>query len=206
MRLAVTTFLSLDGVMQGPGGTDEDRSGGFDRGGWLVPFADDDMGEAVTRWFSEADAFLLGRRTYEIFAAYWPLVTDPRDPVASRLNSLPKYVATKTLREASWDGTTLLTGDVVKDVRRLKDQPGRELQVHGSGELLQTLMANDLVDEHRLFVYPVVVGGGRRLFRDGAVSKALELVEHRVTAAGVEILAYVPAGSMQQGSFELPSP
>jgi dihydrofolate reductase len=206
MRLAVTTFLSLDGVMQGPGGTDEDRSGGFDRGGWLVPFADDDMGEAVTRWFSEADAFLLGRRTYEIFAAYWPLVTDPRDPVASRLNSLPKYVATKTLREASWDGTTLLTGDVVKDVRRLKDQPGRELQVHGSGELLQTLMANDLVDEHRLFVYPVVVGGGRRLFRDGAVSKALELVEHRVTAAGVAILAYVPAGSMQQGSFELPSP
>ena len=113
------------------------------------------MGEADTRWLSEADAFLLGRRTYDIFAAYWPLVTDPQDPVASRLNTFPKYVATKTRWEAGWDGTTLLTADVVKDVQRLKDQPSRELQVHGSGELLQTLMATDLVDE-----YPVWAAHG----------------------------------------------
>jgi dihydrofolate reductase len=206
MRLTVTTFVSLDGVMQGPGGPDEDRTGGFDRGGWLVPFADDDMGEAVTLWFAEADAFLLGRRTYEIFAAYWPKVIDEQDPVATSLNRLPKYVATRTLQTAEWEGTTLLTGDIVEEVRRLKERPGRELQVHGSGGLLQTLMANDLVDEHRLFVYPVVVGAGRRLFRGGDAPRALELVEHRTTAAGVAILAYVPAGPMQAGSFELPSP
>ncbi len=206
MKLTVTTFVSLDGVMQGPGGPDEDRSGGFDRGGWLVPFADADMGDAVTRWFSAADAFLLGRRTYEIFAAYWPLVTDPQDPVASRLNGLPKYVATKTLRKADWDGTTLLSGDVVEEVRRLKEQPGRELQVHGSGDLLQTLMAHDLIDEHRLFVYPVLVGAGRRLFRDGSAAKTFELTESRMTPAGVAILAYAPAGPLVAGSFELPAP
>jgi dihydrofolate reductase len=204
MRLTVTTFVSLDGVMQGPGGPDEDRSGGFDRGGWLVPFADDDMGAAVDRWFSEADAFLLGRRTYEIFAGYWPLVTDPEHPVASRLNGLPKYVATRTLRTAEWAGTTLLEGDVVEEVRRLKDQPGRELQVHGSGDLLQTLTAHDLVDEHRLFVYPVVVGAGRRLFRDGAPPRTLELTEHQMTTAGVAILTYAPAGPLQPGSFSPP--
>ena len=129
-----------------------------------------------------------------------------QDPVAASLNRLPKYVATRTLQTAAWEGTTLLTGDIVEEVRRLKDQPGRELQVHGSGVLLQTLMANDLVDEHRLFVYPVVVGAGRRLFRGGDAPRALELVEHRTTAAGVAILAYVPAGPMQSGSFELPEP
>jgi dihydrofolate reductase len=205
MRLTATTFVSLDGVMQGPGGPDEDRSGGFDRGGWVVPFVDEGMGGAVDRWFSQADAFLLGRRTYEIFAAYWPLVTDPQDPVASRLNGLPKYVATRTLRTAEWEGTTLLAGDVVEEVRRLKDQPGRELQVHGSGDLLQTLMAHDLVDEHRLFVYPVVVGAGRRLYGDGVVPRTFKLVEHETTEAGVAILGFATAGPLQTGTFE-PSP
>jgi dihydrofolate reductase len=206
MRLTVTTFLTLDGVMQAPGGPEEDPSDGFEHGGWSFPFADEDFGRLVTGWFSQAEAFLLGRKTYEIFAAFWPLVTDAEDPVASPLNHLPKYVATRTLSEAKWPGTTLLTGDVVEEVGRLKDQPGRELQVHGSGDLLQTLMANDLVDEYRLFVYPVVVGSGRRLFRDGAPPRSLRLTEQTRTSTGVAVLTYVPAGPLRTGSFELPEP
>jgi dihydrofolate reductase len=206
MRLTVTTFLTLDGVMQAPGGPEEDPSDGFEHGGWSFPFPDEDFGRLVTGWFSQADAFLLGRKTYEIFAAFWPLVTDADDPVASPLNHLPKYVATRTLSGATWERTTLLTGDVVEEVRRLKDQPGRELQVHGSGELLQTLMAHDLVDEHRLFVYPVVVGSGRRLFRDGAPPRTLRLTEQTRTSTGVAVLTYVPAGPLETGSFGLPEP
>jgi dihydrofolate reductase len=206
MRLTVTTFLTLDGVMQAPGGPEEDPSDGFEHGGWSFPYPDEDFGRLVTGWFSQADAFLLGRRTYEIFAAFWPQVTDAGDPVAAPLNHLPKYVATRTLGEATWAGTTLLTGDIVAEVARLKDQPGRELQVHGSGELLQTLMANDLVDEYRLFVYPVVVGSGRRLYRAGAPPRTLRLTEQTRTSTGVAVLTYVPDGPLRTGSFELPEP
>ena len=203
MRLTATTFLTLDGVMQAPGGPEEDPSDGFEHGGWSFPYADEDFGRLVTGWFAEADAFLLGRRTYEIFAAFWPLVADAGDPVASPLNHLPKYVATRTLHEATWAGTKLLSGDVVEEVRRLKDLPGRELQVHGSGGLLQTLMANDLVDEYRLFVYPVVVGSGRRLFRDGAPPRSLELVESTTTSTGVVVADYRRGGPLVTGSFSL---
>ena len=199
--LTVTEFLTLDGVVQAPGAPDEDRSDGFDRGGWLVPYADADMGALVAAWFAEADAFLLGRRTYEIFASYWPKVTDERDPVASKLNALPKYVASTTLRSVDWEHSTLLRGDVVSEVQRLKREPGRELQVHGSGELLQTLMAHNLVDEYRLWIYPVVVGKGRRLFRDGATPGALRLVESTTTSAGVTVNTYRPAGELRTGSF-----
>jgi dihydrofolate reductase len=206
MRLTVTTFLTLDGVMQAPGGPEEDPSDGFEHGGWSFPYPDEDFGRLVTGWFSQADAFLLGRRTYEIFAAFWPLVTDEADPVASRLNTLPKYVASRTLRSVGWQGAIVLQGDVAAEVARLKERPGRELQIHGSGDLLQTLMAHDLVDEYRLFMYPVLVGAGRRLFRDGAPPRTLRLTEQTRTSTGVAVLTYVPAGPLRTGSFELPKP
>lgn len=187
MRLTATTFLTLDGVMQAPGGPEEDPTDGFELGGWSFPYPDDDFGRLVSGWFAEADAFLLGRRTYEIFAAFWPRVTEEADPVASRLNTLPKYVASRTLTSVSWQGAELLRGDVAEEVARLKERPGRELQVHGSGGLLQTLMAHDLVDEYRLFVHPVVLGSGRRLFGEGTVPRSLELVDATTTSTGVVV-------------------
>jgi dihydrofolate reductase len=202
MQLTLTTFVTLDGVMQAPGGPEEDPSGGFDHGGWLVPYADSDMGQAVAGWFAEADEFLLGRRTYEIFAAYWPRVTDPDDPIASRLNNLPKHVASRTLDQVSWQGATLIKGDLVEYVAELKRKPGRELQVHGSGALAGTLMQHDLIDEYRLLTYPVVLGKGRRLFAEGAKPVAMRLVDSRTTDAGVAINVYQPVGEPKHGSFE----
>jgi dihydrofolate reductase len=203
MRLTLHMFVTLDGVLQSPGAPDEDPSEGFEYGGWLVPYADDDMAQAMAGFFDEADAFLLGRRTYELFAAFWPQVTAPDDPIASRLNSLPKYVASRTLEEVSWEGSTLLKGDVAKEVAELKGKPGRELQVHGSGGLAQTLMQHDLIDEYRLLTYPVVLGKGKRLFADGAKPAALNLVDHKTTSTGVSIDVYTPAGEPTYGSFEL---
>jgi dihydrofolate reductase len=201
-RIVVTTFLTLDGVMQAPGGPDEDRSGGFDHGGWLVPFADEDMGKLVVEWIGRADGFLLGRKTYEIFAAWWPRATDPSDPVARALNTLPKYVASRTLDKVEWNNSTLLRGDVVEEIKKLQSRPGREIQVHGSGGLAQTLIQNDLVDEYRLWNFPVVLGRGKRLFDEGTVPTTLELVDSRKTGAGVTIHAYRRAGEMQYGTVE----
>jgi dihydrofolate reductase len=201
MRLTATTFVTLDGVMQAPGGPEEDPSGGFEHGGWMVPFGDDDFGKHVVAWFEQADAFLLGRRTYQIFASYWPKMTDPEDPIASRLNTLPKHVASRTLQTVDWAGAMLLDGDVVDAVRRLKEQPGRELQVHGSGGLLQTLMEADLVDEHRLFVCPVITGSGMRLFREGGPPRAFKQVMSATTGTGVVVVAYTRDGPLVTGSF-----
>lgn len=203
MQLTVTTFLSVDGVYQGPGGPDEDRSGGFDRGGWLVPHFDEATGEFMNSVFENVDAFLLGRRTYEIFAASWPKATDPNDPVATKLNTLPKYVASTTLKDPEWTNTTVLGGDLVEAVRELKQRDGGELQVHGSGRLVQFLLDNELIDRLNLLVFPVIVGAGRRLFQDSPVATGLALDETRTTPSGVTISVYRPTGRPEFGEAEI---
>jgi len=203
MRLTLHTFLTLDGVLQAPGGPDEDRDSGFEHGGWSFPYGDQDFGVAMSGWFDQADAFLLGRRTYQLFAGHWPKVTDPGDPVASKLNTLPKYVASTTLGAAEWDNSTLLGGDVAAEVAKLKERPGRELQVHGSGQLARTLIEHDLVDEYRLLYFPVHLGSGKKLFADGARPAALRLLSATTTGTGVIIATYQPAGPLQYGSYAL---
>jgi dihydrofolate reductase len=203
MRLTLHTFLTLDGVMQAPGGPEEDPSGGFSYGGWSFPYGDEDFGVAVAGWFGHASAFLLGRKTYQIFAGYWPRVTDPTDPVASKLNALPKYVPSATLTSADWHNSTLIGGDVAAEVAKLKESPGDELQVHGSGQLAQTLIGHDLVDEYRLLYFPVHLGSGKKLFRDGAKGAALRLIQSSVTSTGVIIACYQPDGPVRTGSYDL---
>lgn len=205
MKLVVGTFISLDGVMQAPGGPDEDRSGGFAHGGWLVPYFDERMGELVTGWSEAADALLLGRRTYEIFAAHWPHVGD-EDPIAAKLNRVRKYVASRTLQRLEWNNSVLLRGEVAAEVARLKREPGGELQVTGSGELIQTLLRHDLVDEFRLWVFPLVLGRGKRLFGDGAMPSALTLTDTITSSTGVAIHLYRRVGKPDYGSFALEQP
>lgn len=202
-KLIITTFLSIDGVMQAPGAPHEDQSGGFTHGGWMVPYADEDLGRIVTAWIERASAFLLGRGTYEIFADHWPRVTDPQDVIARTLNSLPKHVASTTLKTAEWHNTTVIREDVVDAVRALKHEGDGELQVHGSPGLAQTLIANDLVDEYRLWVHPVVLGSGKRLFGPGAVPAALKLSGTKATSTGVVVHTYERAGTLRYGAFSV---
>jgi dihydrofolate reductase len=201
MRLTLHTFLTLDGVMQAPGGPDEDREGGFEHGGWSFPYGDDDFGATMVGWFAHTSAFLLGRKTYEIFNSFWPNATDPDDPIAGKLNALPKYVASNTLDSVSWHNSSLLRGDLVTEVAKLKAQPGDELQVHGSGDLAHSLIENDLVDEYRLLYFPVHLGSGKKLFRDGAKAAALRLTSTKTTGSGVVIATYEPAGPPKYGSY-----
>jgi dihydrofolate reductase len=203
MRLTLHTMLTLDGVMQAPGGPGEDEEGKFEHGGWVFPYNDEDFGAAMGGWFEHVSAFLLGRRTYQIFQGHWPKVTDPGDPVATKLNTLPKYIASTTLDSTDWQGATLLKGDVATAVARLKHEPGDELQVHGSGELAQTLIEHDLIDEYRLVTYPVHLGTGKRLFRGGTAPAALRLTSSSTTRSGAVIATYEPAGPVQHGSYAL---
>ena len=197
--LVVQTFVTLDGVMQAPGGAGEDPSGGFSHEGWLVPFFDDAMGAQITEWFTGAQDFLLGRGTYEIFYASWPkMISD--DPVSQGLNFSKKYVASRTLDSVEWETAELLQGDVGDAVRKLKAEDGGELQVHGSAGLIQTLLAEDLIDELRLIVFPVVLGQGKRLFGDGTVPRSWRLTASATTPSGAVMASYERAGEVETGS------
>lgn len=203
-KLVVTTFVTLDGVYQAPGGPQEDTRDGFDQGGWSVPYGDEDFGRFVNGVFSRVGAFLLGRRTYDIFASYWPKMTDPADPVAGKLNALPKYVASAGLTDPGWAGTTVIRGDLAKEVTALKERTDGELQLHGSGALARSLFALDLVDTLNLLTFPVVLGAGRRLFPEGSMPSAFRHTGGEITAAGVSIQSYDFAGRPAYGSYELP--
>jgi dihydrofolate reductase len=203
MKLTAQTFLTLDGVMQAPGGPDEDRDGGFAYGGWSFPFWDETMQRLIVEHTNWADILLLGRRTYQIFASHWPRVTDPNDPIAAKLNSVRKVVASRTLTHADWHNTTVISGDVAAAVAKLKEEPGNEIQVSGSSDLLQTLLKHDLVDELRLWIFPVVAGAGKRLFGDGTLPASLRLIDATVSSTGVAIHRYERAGKLEVGSFAL---
>ena len=195
MKLTTLTMVTVDGVMQGLGGADEDRRGGFERGGWVTPYFDDEGGTFLNQVYQRADAFLFGRRTYEIFAASWGTWDDPGDsPIWTALNTQPKYVASTTLTDPRWANTTVLSGDLAAAVGELKANPAGELQVHGSGDLIRWLLDNELVDEITLLTVPVVIGQGTRLFPETGLDTALDLVDSRSTSAGVTIQVYRPTG------------
>jgi dihydrofolate reductase len=199
--LAVNTFMSLDGVMQSPGGPDEDPTGGFTLGGWGVNYFDDEMMGQVAE--AEPYELLLGRGTYEIFAAHWPY---SEGPIADRLNGTRKHVASTTLEHLEWNNSMLIPGDVAEYVTALKSQDGPEIQVHGSPGLVQTLLEHDLIDEFRMWIFPVVIGTGKRFFGDGAAPAALSLLGSRVSKTGVTINTYARAGDIDLGSFEFDEP
>jgi dihydrofolate reductase len=185
--------------MQAPGGPDEDREGGFQHGGWLVPYFDEKFGELMTGWTKRAGAFLLGRKTYKIFAASWPNSSDPEEP----LNLRPKYVASRTLDQVSWNNSTLLKGDVPREVAKLKAQEGGEIQVHGSGDLLQTLLQHDLVDTLRIWQFPVVLGTGKRLFGEGTIPRSFHLVDTQLNTTGAVLHVYERLGGLKYGEVEV---
>jgi dihydrofolate reductase len=200
-KVIVNTFMSLDGVMQAPGGPDEDPTGGFTHGGWAANYFDDEMMEQM----AEAAPYelLLGRGTYEIFAAHWPY---DEGPIADRLNSTRKHVASTTLEQVEWNNSTLIRGDVAEYVAALKDEDGPEIQVHGSPGLIQTLLEHDLIDEFRMWIFPVVIGTGKRFFGDGTAPGALKLVDSKLSKSGVTINTYERAGEIDTGSFEFDEP
>jgi dihydrofolate reductase len=202
-KLVVGTFVTLDGVMQAPGGPDEDREGGFEHGGWLVPFFDEKFSQIMAEWTKEAGAFLLGRKTYEIFAGSWPKATDPGDEIATALNSRPKFVASRSLSSLEWNNSHLLEGETAEAVARLKEQDGGEIQLHGSGNLLQTLLRHDLVDTLRIWHFPVVVGKGKRLFGEGTIPASFRLVEAQQTTTGAVLHVYDRAGPLRHGEVEV---
>jgi len=198
-KIIVNAFLTLDGVMQAPGRPDEDPEGGFLHGGWQAPYVDDVMERLLTEGFADAGGFLLGRKTYDIFASYWPKVTDPDNPIATALNSLPKYVVSRSLERLTWNNSSVIKGDVVVELRKLRQQPGETLHTWGSTELLQTLLKNDLIDEYRLFIFPVVLGSGKRLFGSGTAPMALKQVQAVASSKGGTYQRFERSGKPEYG-------
>lgn len=199
-KLVVVEFVTLDGVMQAPGGADEDREGGFAHGGWVVPHFDEQLGAHMVALIRRAGALLLGRKTYDIFAAAWPDTPDD-DPIAQVYNRIPKYVASRSQRTLEWAGSQQLGADVAGEVAKLKEQEGGEIQVPGSGELVETLLKGELIDEFHVIVFPVIAGSGKRLFDEGARPRGLSLKRADTTANGVVILVYERAGELKTGEI-----
>jgi dihydrofolate reductase len=201
MRLTATAFVTVDGVMQSPGAPQEDPRDGFDLGGWLPPHFDGELGQYMNEVFEEAEAFLLGRFTYEAMAGYWPNVTDPDVKVGVALNTLPKHVVTSTLTDLAWNNSRPVTGDIAKAVTELKQAPGRELQIHGSAALVHYLTERRLIDAYRVLAFPVVLGRGKRLFADGAPPTGLRLTDSRTTPSGVAMHTYETTGQPSFGAI-----
>ncbi|MCA1695203.1 MAG: dihydrofolate reductase family protein [Actinobacteria bacterium] len=204
-KLIASTFASLDGIMQAPGGPEEDPTGGFTLGGWMFGYGDEGMDISASGFDGKDRELVLGRRTYEIFEAYWPYQADDH-PIAKTLNAAKKYVASRTMTMLHWNNSTLLHGDVVSAINALKAQPGPDLQMIGSGSLIQTLQAASLIDEYNVWTFPVVLGRGKRLFSETARPSALRLVRSHVSATGVVMSTYVPSGEIQPGSFASTEP
>jgi dihydrofolate reductase len=200
-KIIVLTFVTLDGVMQAPGAPEEDPSGGFRYGGWTFPYFNEFLMNEMVRQIHRPADLLLGRRTYDIFAAYWPNVKSEGNPIAASFNPARKYVVSKTLKNPGWENTVVISGDVVREIRKLKEQEGPDLQVHGSGNLIQTLLKNDLVDELWLKIFPLTLGPGKRLFAEGTIPAAFRLQECKTSPNGVIVASYQRAGEVTTGSF-----
>ena len=205
-KLIVLSFISLDGVMQAPGGPEEDPTGGFKHGGWVFGYFDDFLLKVMVKQMSTAFDLLLGRKTYEIFAAHWPYVNTSEDPFAARINNAKKYVASKTLTKLDWNNSELIKGDVWNEIKKIKEQDGPEIQVHGSGNLIQMLLKHDLVDELWLKVFPITLGAGKRVFAEGTFPAGFKLLESEISPSGVIIASYERAGEVKTGSFGLETP
>ena len=197
-KIIVLSMITLDGVMQAPGGPTEDTSGDFEYGGWTVPYVDDFLGQVMSEQIGRPFDLLLGRRTYEIFASYWPHQTNP---VASAINKATKYVASTTATKYDWEKTVILKGNVGDQIKKLKEEDGPELQVHGSGNFVQALLQNDLVDEFWLKIFPITLGKGKRLFDTGTIPAAFTLIESKISPSGVIIASFKRAGEVETGSF-----
>jgi dihydrofolate reductase len=205
-KLVVLSFITLDGVMQAPGGPEEDPTGGFKHGGWVAGYFDDFLGKVMVEQMSKPFDLLLGRKTYEIFAAHWPYVETKNDPIAAGINNAKKYVASKTMTKLDWANSELIKGDVAKEVKKLKEQGRPEIQVHGSGDLIQTLLKDDLVDELWLKIFPITLGSGKRLFAEGTIPVEFKLLESAISPSGIVVAKYARSGKVKTGSFALEVP
>jgi dihydrofolate reductase len=205
-KLIVMSFITLDNVMQAPGGPEEDPTGGFEHGGWMFGYSDDFLLNEMIKQTSKPFDLLLGRKTYEIFEAYWPYVNADQNPFAAKLNNAKKYVASKTLTKLDWSNSELINGDVSEGIKRIKEQDGPEIQVHGSSNLVQTLLKYDLVDELWLKIFPVTLSTGKRLFAEGTVPAGFKLLESGISPSGVIVANYERAGEVKIGSFGLETP